>query len=262
MSHTQHSNTPASGTGISGNLVAAVLILNLLLVGFVLIGKTLPPRPEPAEGLSVAWVQTQASKPLPTATPLPTSIPTAAPVQRPFRPDAQRVRAGEQTFLSVCSACHGFSAQGVSGLGPSLIDNTFINGLSNDEFLAFVNVGRASDHPDNKSGITMPARGGNPSITDNDVVNVINYVRSLNPNAVVYATRPTDGTAGTADTAAQPGSDSTSAPVEAIEFRPIDLSALGAAAATATPVEAIEFKPIDLSALGGSSPTATPTATP
>ncbi len=260
MSHTQHSPRQVSQTGISGNLVATVLLINLVIIGLVLVGKTLPPRPEPVEGLSVAYLQTQASVPLPTPTPLPTAIPTAAPRVRPFVPDPQRVNAGERVFQSVCSTCHGLSAQGVSGLGPSMIGSPFINGLSNDELLAFVIVGRPSNHPDNQSGIAMPARGGNPSLTDNDLNNVIHYVRSLNPNTVVYATRPVDGAAGTTDTAAQPGSNPTSAPVEAIEFRPIDMSALAAAAATATPVEAIEFKPIDLSGLGGA--TAMPTATP
>lgn len=96
-------------------------------------------------------------------------------------------------------------------------------------------AGRASDHPDNMSGIAMPARGGNPSLGDNDLLNVIHYVRSLNPDTVVYDVRP-DG----------------AAPIQPV------VEAVAATPTVFQTVAAVEFKPIDLGALGGSSPTATP----
>lgn len=220
----------------SGNTAAVVIVVNVLIIALIWLAASGQPAPEqPSEGLSVAWMQTQASVPLPTGTPLPTLEPTATPRPRAFIPDPQRVRSGESVFQTVCSACHGFSAQGVSGLGPSMIENTFIDAQSNQELLAFIIAGRASDHPDNMSGVAMPARGGNPSLGDNDLLNVIHYVRSLNPNTVVYDVRP-DGAAPAAPV------------VEVVAATPTVFQT----------VAAVEFKPIDLGALGGSSPTATP----
>lgn len=234
-SHTPHS-APAP-TGLSGNLVAAVLILNLLIVGGVLYARTLPPRPEPTEGLSVAYVQTQASIPLPTAIPAVTETPVQVAKPRPFFPDMARVRSGETVFQSVCSACHGFSAQGISGLGPSMIDNAFINGLSNDALLDFIVHGRPAGDPTNKSGVAMPARGGNPSLTDNDITNVIHYVRNLNPSVVVYQSDPEGGATGdTQVIAAPPTATPILATVTPAEFKPLDFSSLGSSSsATATP---------------------------
>ncbi len=240
-----HSSATASvkSSGASGNLAAAVILINLLIVGAVWLSQTAPSgtsQPQ-TSGLSVAYVQTQASIPLPTDTPLPSLTPAGAVRRRAFAPEPQRIRAGERTFQTVCSTCHGFSAQGMPGLGPSMIDNTFINGQSNTELLAFIIHGRDASAPDNKSGVAMPARGGNPSLTDQDLTNVIHYIRSLNPTVVVYDEPAGDG--APAQPAAVEVVAVTPTPfvtVAAVEFKPVDLSGLGAlagggASATETP---------------------------
>lgn len=86
---------------------------------------------------------------------------------------------GEELFTATCAACHGADATGVSGLGPSLVNNEFANGLSDAELAAFIIQGRAADNPDNQTGIAMPARGGNPSLSDADVDDIVAYLRSL-----------------------------------------------------------------------------------
>ena len=86
---------------------------------------------------------------------------------------------GETIFVSTCTACHGTGAVGVEGLGPALVDNVFIAGLSDDELLVFLNEGRATDHPDNSTGVAMPPKGGNASLTDDDLNDIIAYLRSL-----------------------------------------------------------------------------------
>jgi glucose/arabinose dehydrogenase len=45
--------------------------------------------------------------------------------------------------------------------------------------LEFLQVGRAHDALDNESGILMPARGGNPNLTDDDLLDIIAYLRTL-----------------------------------------------------------------------------------
>ena len=89
--------------------------------------------------------------------------------------------AGEQVYSSTCAACHGPSAEGVTGLGPALTGNEFVATLSDDELVTFLEEGRPADHPDNTSGIAMPPKGGNPSLTDQDLYDVVAYLRTLNP---------------------------------------------------------------------------------
>jgi disulfide bond formation protein DsbB len=94
--------------------------------------------------------------------------------------DPAKISAGESTFQTICSACHGFNAMGISGLGKPLVGSQFVNGKTDDELLAFLQVGRPVTDPLNTTGVMMPARGGNPNLKDSDLLNVIAYIRSLN----------------------------------------------------------------------------------
>lgn len=87
---------------------------------------------------------------------------------------------GDQLFSQSCVACHGQGGVGVDGLGPTLIGNEFVQSLADDELVAFLNTGRPADHPDNESGITMPPKGGNPALTDDDLADIAAYLRTLN----------------------------------------------------------------------------------
>jgi mono/diheme cytochrome c family protein len=101
------------------------------------------------------------------------------------------VSAGETVYQGLCAACHGFNARGIQGLGKTLIDSEFVNSLSDDELHAFMLVGRAVNDPLNTTGMVMPAKGGNPSLTDEDMYNVIAYIRSLNGAQTSVAAEPT-----------------------------------------------------------------------
>ena len=87
---------------------------------------------------------------------------------------------GEPLFSQTCVACHGAGGVGVDGLGPTLIGNEFVAGLSDDELVEFRYAGRPADHPDNESGITMPPKGGNPSLSEEDLADIAAYLRTLN----------------------------------------------------------------------------------
>jgi disulfide bond formation protein DsbB len=87
--------------------------------------------------------------------------------------------AGEDIYSTTCVACHGADAQGVTGLGPALVDNTFVAGLSDAELIEFLNTGRPADDPANTTGVAMPPKGGNPSLNDEDLEDVAAYLRSI-----------------------------------------------------------------------------------
>ena len=87
--------------------------------------------------------------------------------------------AGEAVFQSTCATCHGVDAEGIDGLGKGLHDNQFVQSNTDDEMVAFIKVGRPASDPANTTGVDMPPRGGNPSLTDDDLFDVVAFLNTL-----------------------------------------------------------------------------------
>lgn len=86
---------------------------------------------------------------------------------------------GKVIFNKTCIACHGEGGVGVEGLGKNWVTSEFIKTNTDRDLLEFLKVGRPLTDP-LSAGITiMPARGGDPTLTDEDLENVIVYMRSL-----------------------------------------------------------------------------------
>jgi mono/diheme cytochrome c family protein len=88
--------------------------------------------------------------------------------------------AGLAVFNGTCITCHGPGGVGVAGLGKPLTTSEFAAGLTDAALLAFLDAGRPADDPLNTTGIAMPPRGGNPALTDADLMDVIAFVRTIN----------------------------------------------------------------------------------
>lgn len=95
------------------------------------------------------------------------------------------IASGNKIFHSVCVACHGPGGVGITGNGKPLVNNPFVQSLSDDDLLAFVKQGRSPSDPKNTTGIQMPPKGGNPAMSDDDILDVISYVRTLQPARAV-----------------------------------------------------------------------------
>ena len=80
---------------------------------------------------------------------------------------------------STCRSCHGVAGEGVTGQGRDIRSSEFIQTRDDRELLAYVKVGRTIDDPLNTTGMAMPSKGGNPLLTDQDIIDVIAYVRSF-----------------------------------------------------------------------------------
>ena len=87
--------------------------------------------------------------------------------------------AGKTKFASTCAACHGPDAKGLPGLGKDLTTSTFAKGLPDAELILFITKGRDPSDPLNTTGVQMPPRGGNPAFTDQDLADIVAYVRTL-----------------------------------------------------------------------------------
>ena len=64
-------------------------------------------------------------------------------------------------------------------LGKGLRDNAFSQALSDEELIAFLDEGRPATHSLNTTGIDMPPRGGDPTLSDEDLANIVAYLRTL-----------------------------------------------------------------------------------
>ena len=104
--------------------------------------------------------------------------PTSAPTSSVSTGNAAN---GIEIYATTCMVCHGQAGEGVDGLGKPWVGSEFINSHTDAEMLDFLLEGRPSDHPDNTTGVAMLPRGGNPNLTDGDLMDLIAYMRTLNP---------------------------------------------------------------------------------
>ena len=111
--------------------------------------------------------------------------PAPAPVQPAATqpPAAPAMPAGDpakgKEAFATCAGCHGPDAKGLPGLGKDMTASAFIKGQSDEQLMAFVKTGRPASDPANTTGVDMPGKGGNPALTDEQLMDVIAYIRTL-----------------------------------------------------------------------------------
>lgn len=86
---------------------------------------------------------------------------------------------GGTLYQGTCIACHGADAKGLPNLGKDLTISTFVAEKSDSELVEFLKVGRPASDPANTVGVDMPPKGGNPALTDQDLADIVAYLRSI-----------------------------------------------------------------------------------
>ena len=86
---------------------------------------------------------------------------------------------GEKVYEVACIACHATGGEGIEGLGKPLANSDFVVARTDQELLEFIVTGRGTADPENTSGVAMPPRGGRPNLSDNEILAVIAYLRTL-----------------------------------------------------------------------------------
>ncbi len=99
--------------------------------------------------------------------------PTAAPTS------AGNVENGKTKFAGTCTSCHGPEARGMQGLGKDLHNNAFIAPMSDAEVVEFLKKGRPATDPLNTTKVDMPPKGGNPALSDQDMLDIVAFLRTL-----------------------------------------------------------------------------------
>lgn len=87
---------------------------------------------------------------------------------------------GEKVFSGTCASCHGADAMGIDSLGKQLKDSDFVSSTSEADLYELIITGRPASDPLNTTGVDMPPKGGNPSLNDQSIADVIAYIKSLN----------------------------------------------------------------------------------
>lgn len=171
--------------------------------------------------------------------------------------DPQAVSLGSTLFMANCSACHGMNALGVQGLGKNLLDSEFMDSLTDDELIVFIQTGRQPFDPANTTGVAMPAYGGNPTLSEIQLFDIVAWLRTnaLHPERIVANGGQAfagDAPAGDAAATEEAASDVTQEPF----VLPADR--LGIRSATATPTPEPFVLPGDRLGIRLTTPTPTP----
>ena len=90
------------------------------------------------------------------------------------------VAQGGEFFASTCSACHGPDAKGLPSLGKDLTTSEYVRDNNDEVLLTLLKEGRPSGHELNTTGVDMPPKGGNPSLSEEDLVKIVAFMRSIN----------------------------------------------------------------------------------
>lgn len=229
-------NTPSDQTPANPNASAGAAALVVLMIGFgfmlwLLLGGV---RPGDRTDQTVAQVPVTDEAPQPT----PTRI-TALPTEVAVVYSAQDVSQGRSFFTATCSACHAPNARGVMGLGPDLVEGEFVMDIDDEGLHDFIVVGRRAFDPDNKTGIDMPAKGGNPALTDENIYQIIAFLRTeADPSLLGGAD---DTSAG--DAHGEHGAAPTDEPDDSVAMAPTTEPT--ASGPTAVPTATIVFVPRD-----------------
>ncbi|MEP0846343.1 MAG: cytochrome c [Phycisphaerae bacterium] len=130
------------------------------------------------------------------------------------------VAKGQKLFLGTCASCHGPQGEGLRGLGKTLVGSEFIAQRDDAALLDFVKVGRQPWDPMNTMKVQMPPRGGNPMLSDDDLKDIIAFVRtfpSAPAQAAASASAPAQVAASPSDQAGGPlaGAAGSAAPAAA-----------------------------------------------
>ncbi len=93
----------------------------------------------------------------------------------------EQIEQGLRLYQMNCASCHGLNDGNVQVnlIGKPLVNNTFIQEHDDVAIVEMIINGRGVDDPMNTSGITMPAKGGNPNLTEEDIHNIVAYLRTL-----------------------------------------------------------------------------------
>ncbi|NOG50701.1 MAG: cytochrome c [Chloroflexi bacterium] len=187
MSQQNDSNNQSNQFGhAAGAIMVVLFIVIIMMIAQESAGVSVAALPRPGFKSPTPTVTST-----PTETPMPTATFTPAPTEQPTtEPDANAgasydpalIAEGESQFI-LCAACHGLDGRGVPNLGKDLVESEFVAGLTDQKRSTSSRSAARSGIPPTRPASICPQRGGNPAMTDDQILAVIAYIRSLGAGA-------------------------------------------------------------------------------
>ena len=94
------------------------------------------------------------------------AAPSAAPAGDPV--------AGEKIFAGACATCHGLKGEGVPGLSQGITQSQLTAAKTDQELVEFIKAGGVPGEAP-----VMPPKGGLPSLSDQNLFDIVAYIRML-----------------------------------------------------------------------------------
>lgn len=154
-------------------------------------------------GISIGDIATRGAID-PVKTQLVTPIPNNVADAKFLAKGGESVQAGRTVFMNTCAGCH--TATGGGGpLGANLLSSKFIASHNDDQLVEYITTGRDRNDPDNRLGMVMPPKGGNPSLTEDQLHQVVDYIRAIRERHAYQASHFTAGRESHGAASADPG---------------------------------------------------------
>lgn len=147
--------------------VAAIVLL--VVVVFVVLGQVNSPvaHAETSTGGAFTVIETGAG------------MGVDAPAASTAEAEQAVLTLGQQEYTQKCAMCHGPQAEGVQGLGSALRSSEVVQSSTMDAVVRIIREGLAVDDEANQSGVAMPPDGGHKELTDEAIIAIVQYLRSL-----------------------------------------------------------------------------------
>ncbi len=105
---------------------------------------------------------------------------------------------GKTLWMATCRSCHGVAGEGMPGQGKDIRGSEFVESQTDSQLVDFIKVGRMPFDPANTTGIQMPPKGGNPLLKDEDLMNIVAYIRTFEAAPQAAESPAADGESGDA----------------------------------------------------------------
>jgi cytochrome c5 len=92
---------------------------------------------------------------------------------------ASHLTRGKKLYKESCTICHGANGQGLPHQGADLRLSKFVAGESDNALVSFLRKGREANDPKTVQGLVMPPRGGNPSLDDTALSDIVLFLRQM-----------------------------------------------------------------------------------
>jgi cytochrome c5 len=165
------SNQPAPSDNQLAKLAGTIAGVAVLLAGGMYLTLNTPQRESAIAATSASTFNAQASAAFPAS-----SAQDLGPLPSCENADPE---VGEMLFENTCATCHGPDGRGLPHQGVNLRSSKFVAQTPDPQLVGFLRVGRQPKDTGTISGLYMPARGGNMSLDDDRLADIVAHLRAL-----------------------------------------------------------------------------------